>query len=92
MDDRDCGLTDKLFRLFRALGTGLVRTGNLREKMAEGSPIGVSIKFSMVSTPSKLLQQYYNPKSRLTAKSTLLVSAFSLKLLPLASLNRVLIR
>ena len=92
MDDRDCGLTDKLFRLFRALGTGLVCTGNLREKMAEGCPIGVSIKFSMVSTPSKLLQQYYNPKSRLTAKSTLLVSAFSLKLLPFASLNRVLIR
>jgi len=92
MDDRDCGLTNKLFRLLRALGTGLVRTGNLREKMAEGCPIGVSIKFSMVSTPSKLLQQYYNPKSRLTAKSTLLVSAFSLKLLPLASLNRVLIR
>ncbi len=30
MDDRDCGLTDKLFRLLRALDTGLVRTGNLR--------------------------------------------------------------
>ena len=61
MDDRDCGLTDKLFRLLRALGTGLVRTGNLREKMAEGCPIGVSIKFSMVSIQLRLLQQYPVP-------------------------------
>ena len=79
MDDRDCGLTDKLFRLFRALGTGLVRTGNLREKMAEGSPIGVSIKFSMVSIQLRLLQQYPVPVILLSGVWSMAICILSMK-------------